>query len=196
MRSLGICSHELGRVLRHPARTNPDPGRHACAFALSFYFLSLLNLWQHGFYFMVRFGGLQAWGILAPRLGIEPASPALEGEFLIMEPPGKSPLKKSINCLIHFHSMSWARTSTESETTKHKKKKQKKQPSCEWEPAFTKSITQKWWNRCAYSAKVNNKLENISRDQENINCYMEDLKGGQPKETARKKKKKDWNEKS
>ena len=42
---------------------------------------------------------LQEWGILAPRLGIKPAPPALEGEFLITEPPGKSPLKK-INQLI------------------------------------------------------------------------------------------------
>ena len=55
---------------------------------------------------------------------------------------------------------------------------------------YTNSITQKWGNKCASSAKVNNKLENICRDQENINCYMEGLKGGQPNETARKKKKK------
>ena len=32
-----------------------------------------------------------ACGILAPQLGIEPTSPALEGEFLTAEPPEKSP---------------------------------------------------------------------------------------------------------
>ena len=32
-----------------------------------------------------------ARGILVPRPGINPASPALEGGFLTAEPPGKSP---------------------------------------------------------------------------------------------------------
>ena len=32
-----------------------------------------------------------ACSILAPQLGIEPTSPALEGEFLTVEPPEKSP---------------------------------------------------------------------------------------------------------
>ena len=73
-------------------------------------------------------------------------------------------------------------------STKTKQNKKPKNPSYEWEPAYTKSITYKWCNKCAHSAKINNKLENISRDQENIKCYMEDLKGGQPNETAREKK--------
>ena len=36
------------------------------------------------------FGG-EAFGILAPRPGIEPAPPVLEGEVLTSGPPGKSP---------------------------------------------------------------------------------------------------------
>ena len=35
--------------------------------------------------------GCKARGILAPRPGIEPAPPALEGEVLTTGPPGKSP---------------------------------------------------------------------------------------------------------
>ena len=34
--------------------------------------------------------GLEACGILAPRPGIEPSPPALEGEVLTTGPPGKS----------------------------------------------------------------------------------------------------------
>ena len=33
-----------------------------------------------------------ACGILVPRPGIEPTSPALQGEFLATGPPGRSPL--------------------------------------------------------------------------------------------------------
>ena len=36
------------------------------------------------------FFGREACGILAPRPGIEPAPPALEGEVLTTGPPGKS----------------------------------------------------------------------------------------------------------
>ena len=36
------------------------------------------------------FFGCKACGILAPRLEMEPAPPALEGEVLATEPPGKS----------------------------------------------------------------------------------------------------------
>ena len=39
---------------------------------------------------MFWFFGLKAYGILAPRLGIKPALPALEGEVRTI--PGKSPL--------------------------------------------------------------------------------------------------------
>ena len=40
---------------------------------------------------MFWFFGPEACGILAPRPGIEPAPPALEGEVLTTGPPGKSP---------------------------------------------------------------------------------------------------------
>ena len=40
---------------------------------------SLLNLLQYCFCFMFWFFGCDACGILAPRPGIEPAPPALEG---------------------------------------------------------------------------------------------------------------------
>ena len=39
---------------------------------------------------MFWFFGPKACGILAPRPGIEPATPALEGEVLTTRPPGKS----------------------------------------------------------------------------------------------------------
>ena len=42
---------------------------------------------------LVEVSGLScpaACGILVPRPGMEPASPALEGRFLTTEPPGKS----------------------------------------------------------------------------------------------------------
>ena len=41
-------------------------------------------------FFMFWFFGGEACGILAPRPGIEPAPPALEGEVLTPGPPGKS----------------------------------------------------------------------------------------------------------
>ena len=50
---------------------------------------SLLNLLQYCFCFKVWCFGLQAHRIFAPCPGIEP-TPALEGEVLITEPPGKS----------------------------------------------------------------------------------------------------------
>ena len=40
---------------------------------------------------MFGFFGPEACGILAPRPGIEPAPPELEGEVLTTGPPGKSP---------------------------------------------------------------------------------------------------------
>ena len=51
---------------------------------------SLLNLSQYCFSFMFCFFGHEAGGILAPRPGIEPTPPALEGEVLIIGPAGKS----------------------------------------------------------------------------------------------------------
>ena len=50
---------------------------------------SLLNLFYHCFCFM--FFGHRACGLLAPRPGMEPALPALEGEALTPGLPGKSP---------------------------------------------------------------------------------------------------------
>ena len=47
-------------------------------------------MWQYCFYFMFWFFGHEACGILAPRLGIEPTLPALEGEISTTGPPGKS----------------------------------------------------------------------------------------------------------
>ena len=53
---------------------------------------SLLNLLQYCFCFLFWFFGRKACGILAPRPGIEPSPPPLEGEVLTAGPPGKSPL--------------------------------------------------------------------------------------------------------
>jgi len=50
----------------------------------------ILNLPQYCFYFMFWYFGPKTCGILAPRSGIKPTSPALEGEVLIMGPRGKS----------------------------------------------------------------------------------------------------------
>ena len=58
---------------------------------------SLLNLLQYCFCFMFWFFGCEACGILAPRPGIEPAPPALEGEVLTTGPPGKSRLLSILN---------------------------------------------------------------------------------------------------
>ena len=41
---------------------------------------------------MLWFFGREAHGILAPRPGMEPTPPALEGEVLTAGPPGKSPM--------------------------------------------------------------------------------------------------------
>ena len=50
---------------------------------------SLLNLLQYRFCFMFWFFGYEACGILAPRPGIKPALPALEGEVLTTGLPVK-----------------------------------------------------------------------------------------------------------
>lgn len=46
---------------------------------------------------MFLFFGPRAGGMLAPQLGIEPPTPALEGEILTTGLPGKSPNKKIFN---------------------------------------------------------------------------------------------------
>ena len=64
-----------------------------CFFKIFWYgpFLkSLLNLFQYCFYFMFWFFGCKACGILAPRPGVKPVSPALESKVLTTGPPGKS----------------------------------------------------------------------------------------------------------
>ena len=72
------------------------------SFVLFFFFLrffwcgsflkSLMNLLQYYFCFMFRFCVHEAYRILVPLpgIGIEPESPALEGEVLTTGPPGKS----------------------------------------------------------------------------------------------------------
>ena len=60
-----------------------------------FFKKSLLNLLQYCFCFMFWLVGCKACGILAPRPGIEPSPPALEGEVLTTGPPGKSPASHS-----------------------------------------------------------------------------------------------------
>ena len=45
---------------------------------------------QYCFGFMFWCFGLKICGLLAPQQGMEPAPPALEGEVLIIGPPGKS----------------------------------------------------------------------------------------------------------
>ena len=51
---------------------------------------SFLNLLRYCFCFMFWFFGCDACGVLAPRSGIKPTPPALEGEVLTTGPPGKS----------------------------------------------------------------------------------------------------------
>ena len=53
-------------------------------------FKVLLNSLQYCFCCMFWFFGRQACGILATRPGIQPATPAVEGEVLTSGPPGKS----------------------------------------------------------------------------------------------------------
>ena len=58
---------------------------------LSFFLPILFFSWLHSIFIWVF--GLScrtAWGILVPRPGIEPTSPALEGRFLTTGPPAKS----------------------------------------------------------------------------------------------------------
>ena len=50
---------------------------------------SLLNFWVRGVGVVLVFGH-EACAISAPRLGIKPATPALEGEVSTTGPPGKS----------------------------------------------------------------------------------------------------------
>ena len=66
-------------------------------FFLRFFFVwcgpflkSLLNLLQYCFCFMFLVFGHKACGILAPRPGIEPTPPALDGEVLTTGLPGES----------------------------------------------------------------------------------------------------------
>ena len=51
---------------------------------------------------MFWFFGHEAYGLLAPRPGIKPAPPALEGKVLTAGLPGK-PLLCSLRCFIDTH---------------------------------------------------------------------------------------------
>ena len=53
---------------------------------------SLLNLFQFCFHFLFWFFGHKACGILVSWAEIEPAPPALKGEFITTGPPEKSPV--------------------------------------------------------------------------------------------------------
>ena len=48
---------------------------------------------------MFWFSGHEAYGILAPRLGIEPTPSALEGEILTTGPPGEVPTHSCLSSL-------------------------------------------------------------------------------------------------
>ena len=52
--------------------------------------MSLLNLLQYCFCFMLWFFGPKACGIPTPRLGIKPVPSASEGDVVTAGPPGKS----------------------------------------------------------------------------------------------------------
>ena len=59
-------------------------------FYVDHFFKSLLNLFQHCFWFFFFFSGCKAFGIFAPWPGIEPTPPAVESEVLSTGTPGKS----------------------------------------------------------------------------------------------------------
>ena len=67
-----------------------------CIFFLKFfwvqiiYFKYFIKFVTISFLFMFRFFVCEACGILAPKPGIKPRSPAVENEFLTTGPPGKS----------------------------------------------------------------------------------------------------------
>ena len=67
-------------------------------------FKVLLNLLQYCFCFMFWFFGHKVCGIWAPRPGMEPAPPALEGEALTTGPPGKSHSYNFAGRLMNFFS--------------------------------------------------------------------------------------------
>ena len=58
---------------------------------ITFFFLTLLNLLQYCFCFIIWFCGHMACGVLAPQPETEPTSPALEGKVLTTGLPGSSP---------------------------------------------------------------------------------------------------------
>ena len=52
---------------------------------------------------MFWFFGHKIYGILVPQLGIESASPAVEGEVLTTGPPGKVPILAFSWCVFFYH---------------------------------------------------------------------------------------------
>ena len=57
---------------------------------VAFFEIFSLNLLQYWFHFMFWCFGHKACGILAPRPGLKPATPALESKVVISGPPEKS----------------------------------------------------------------------------------------------------------
>ena len=71
------CGKELFTFLRRKKCTMTEPGSVTTFFKKSF-----LNLLQYCFCFIFWFFGHEAYGILAPQLGIESKPPVLEGTVL------------------------------------------------------------------------------------------------------------------
>ena len=69
---------------------------------------------------MFWFFGRKVCGILAPRPGIEPAPPALDGEVLTTGPPGK-PLNKLTECLYELGCVVSAGNTQTKKTNIHQK---------------------------------------------------------------------------
>ena len=87
------------RVVEWSQLTDALLPNHFFFFGCGPFLKSLLNFLQYCFCFMFWFFGPEACGILAPRPGIGPAPPTLEGEVLTTGPLGKSPSHILIVCL-------------------------------------------------------------------------------------------------
>ena len=63
-------------------------------------FKVFIELLQYCFCLIFCFFDCEAWGILAPRLGVEPVSAALEGKVLTTGPSGKSQVNTFMKWII------------------------------------------------------------------------------------------------
>ena len=97
----------------------PNASRNYGSFFLRFFsdLKSLLNLLQYCFCFKFFFFGPEACGILVPQPGIKPTPPALEGEVLATEPPGKSGNYGSLRTKFQRSSVAQGKTWTWSVST-------------------------------------------------------------------------------